>query len=65
MLKASCNNLSLEQGVHPKYHNKDTPVSNLCLLFKIVHEVYINPRHGTLKDWINEAIDEIYLNQII
>ena len=61
----SCNHSRPEQGGHPQYHNKDTLVSNLCLFFERLHELYIDPWYGTLKDWIYEASDERYWNQLI
>ena len=55
MLTASCSHLRPEQGGRPKYHNKDTLVSKLCLLFEKLHEVHIDPWNGTLKDWIKRG----------
>ena len=65
MLTVICNHSGSEQGGRPQYHNKDTLVSNLCLLFKKVHEVYIDSRNGTLNDWIKKISDDIYWNQLI
>ena len=64
-LTESCNHLRSEQGGRPQYHNKDTLVSNLCLLFKKVHEVLIYAWNEILKDWIKKASDERYWNQLI
>ena len=55
----------LEQGGCPQHHNKYTLVSNLCLLFEKLHEVYIDPRLGTLNYWINKAGDKRYWNRLI
>ena len=54
-----------EQVGRSQYHDKETIVSNLCLLFKKVHEVHIYPRYGTLNDCTNEARNERYRNQLI
>ena len=40
-------------------------MSNLCILFKKLHGVHIDPRNGTLKDCINKASDYRYWNQLI
>ncbi len=39
-------------------------VENLCLLFQDVDTVNID-RVGSLRDWIHEATDEEYWNQLI
>ena len=65
MLTASCNHSKPEQVGRRQYKNKDTLVNNLCLLFKKLHEVHIYPQNGILKDWINEASDDRYWNQLI
>ena len=65
MLTASSNHLRPEQRGCPQYHNKDTLMSNLFILFKKVHEGHIDPRNGTLNNWINKASDDRYWNQLI
>ena len=54
-----------EQGGRPQYHNKDTLMSNLCILFKKLHWFHIEYWYGSLMDWINEDSDKIYWNQLI
>jgi len=62
MLTACCNNKRL--ACRPNHHNKDSLVKNLKLLFANVSDVVIDDR-GTIKDWINEAHNEQYWNQLI
>ena len=48
----------------PFLHNKDYIVKNLRLLFLNVTEVNIDD-YGFLKNWIQEAIDEKYWDNLI
>ena len=62
MLTACCNNKRL--ACRPNHHNKDSLVKNLKLLFARVNEVVIDDK-GTIKDWINEASNAQYWNQLV
>ncbi len=62
MLTACCNNQ--RQVGHPQTHNKNNMVRNLQLLFAQIPTTHIN-RHGSLKDWINEASNEAYWTQLV
>ena len=59
MLTACCANIRLAQ--RPNFHNKDLLVKNLKLLFANVHDVDID-NQGSMKEWINEVMDEEYWN---
>jgi hypothetical protein len=45
-------------------HNKDYIIKNLRLLLANVPEVTIND-YGSLKNWIQEALDKKYWNDLI
>ena len=62
LLTAWCNNK--RKPGRPFLHNKDFIVKNLKLLFDRVDDVIIDD-FGTLKDWINEASDELYWEKLI
>ena len=62
MLTACCANIRLAQ--RPNFHNKDLLVKNLKLLFANVHDVEID-NQGSMKEWINEVMDEEYWNQLV
>ena len=62
MLTACCTNTRLAQ--RPNFHNKDLLVKNLKLLFANVHDVEID-NQGSMKEWINEVMDEEYWNQLV
>ncbi len=62
MLTACCDNVC--RVGRPFLHNKDYIVKNLCLLFANVPEVTIND-YGSLKSWIQEALDKKYWNDLI
>ncbi len=61
MLTACCDNIC--QVGHPFLHDKDYNVKNRCLLFNNVPEVTIDD-YGSLKNWIQEALDEKYWNNL-
>jgi len=62
MITACCHNTRLAQ--RPHYHNKDSLVKNLKLLFAQVDDVEID-HQGSLKHWINEASDEQYWTSLV
>ena len=62
ILTACCNNQRLVG--RPQLHNKNFMVHNIRLLFARLPTTNID-RHGSLKDWINEASNEAYWNQLI
>ena len=62
ILTACCNHKRLRG--RPNYHNKDTLVKNLKLLFTKVDEVRIDDK-GSLKDWIKEASHKQYWEQLV
>ena len=62
LLTAWCDNK--RKPGRPFLHNKDFIVKNLKLLFDKVDDVIIDDS-GTLKDWINEANDELYWERLI
>ena len=62
LLTAWCDNK--RKPGRPFLHNKDFIVKNLKLLFDKVDDVIIDDS-GTLKDWINEANDELYWEKLI
>ena len=62
MMTACCDNV--RRVGRPFLHNKDYIVKNLRLLFANVPEVTIN-QYGSLKNWINEALDEKYWTDLI
>jgi hypothetical protein len=62
MLTACCDNV--RQVGCPFLHNKDYILKNLRLLFANVPEVTING-YGSLKNWIQEALDEKYWIDLI
>ncbi len=62
MMTACCNNVC--RVGRPFLHNKDHIVKNLRLLFANVPEVTID-EYGSLKNWINEALDEKYWNNLL
>ena len=54
MITACCNHPRCEDHGRPQYHNKDTLVDNLKLLFEKVEYVKIDDK-GSIKDWIKYA----------
>jgi hypothetical protein len=62
MMTACCDNV--HRVGCPFLHNKDFIVKNLRLLFVNVPEVNIDD-YGSLKNWINEALDEKYWNDLL
>jgi hypothetical protein len=62
MMTACCDNV--RRVGRPFLHNKDFIVKNLRLLFANVPEVTIDD-YGSLKNWINEALDEKYWNDLL
>ena len=63
LLTACC--ASVRRKGRPQLHLKDSIVKNLCLLFKQVPEVRIDPLNGSMKDWINETNTATYWKQLI
>jgi hypothetical protein len=62
MITACCDH---KQRVgRPQTTGKTCMVENLCLLFKDIDTVNID-RFGSLRDWIHEANDEDYWNQLV
>jgi hypothetical protein len=62
LMTACCDNV--RRVGRPFLHNKDFIVKNLRLLFANVPEVTID-EYGSLKNWINEALDEKYWNDLL
>ena len=62
MMTAWCDNV--RRVGRPFLHNKDFIVKNLRLLFVNVPEVTIDD-YGSLKNWINEALDKKYWNDLL
>ena len=54
MITACCNHPRRFDHGQPQYHNKDTLVDNLKLLFERIEYVKIN-NQGSIKDWIKYA----------
>ncbi len=61
MLTACCDNVC--RVGRPFLHNKNYIVKNLCLLFASVPEVTIDD-YGSLKNWIQEALNKKYWNDL-
>ena len=62
MMTACCDNI--RSVGRPFLQNKDFIVKNLRLLFAYVPEVTIDD-YGSLKNWINEALDKKYWNDLL
>jgi hypothetical protein len=62
MITACCDHK--RQVERPQTTGKNFMVENLRLLFQDIPTVQIN-RHGSLRNWIHEASNENYWNQIV
>jgi hypothetical protein len=64
MITACCDHKRRVRGHKQQGKIKKIMVENLRLLFRDINTVHID-RFGSLRDWINEASNEDYWNQLV